>query len=199
MTNSSFPPSSTHQDQIGSLIDLFNTVLPPGHQAWYVSSPITTGRRRVGIEASRTQRSMTEEFVRQHVIEPNRRDAQEYVQRLRDAQSRYVIDPTALNDIPGWGQDDYRYFWGKVIELFASTVIFRDGWEFSSGCSYEFLVAVRSDLRVLDERLAPLELKDGMSLLAVVINNADPAQMNIKFLTDVLTALETHGMQNVAT
>lgn len=104
--------------------------------AVYVSSPLTTGAR--AFEWHR--RNGGQAFVKPDafdpdVVEPNREEAAAFTRSLRRKTNRVVIDPTAMADIPGWTQSDYRYFWGRVIEEYWGEIVFRDGWQFSSGCS----------------------------------------------------------------
>jgi hypothetical protein len=82
-----------------------------------------------------------------------------------------VIDPTALPDLDGWTQEDYYLLWGRVIERYASTVVFLDDWQYSNGCVYEFLVAQRCNARSVDERLNLLTLPDGLDLIQKAIAN----------------------------
>jgi hypothetical protein len=86
------------------------------------------------------------------------------LQRNSDS-ARVVIDPSALDDVPGWTQADYRAFWGEVIERYAAEVIFRDGWSSSRGCAYEFLVAARAGIPTLDAVRRPLSLLDALGMI----------------------------------
>lgn len=135
-------------------------------QAVYLSAPITTGRRfvewRLGSGAALSPSD--KEYARQHrlhVIDPNRAHVRPVVARCRQQFGPVVIDPTALEDVPGWGQPDYHRFWIRVIERFASTVVFAEGWEFSRGCTLEFVVAVGTGARLLSANLTPLRPDEG--------------------------------------
>jgi hypothetical protein len=135
-------------------------------EAVYVSVPITTGkrfldwRRGPGARLVPSDGSYRSEH-RRHVVDPNRAHVVPVVRLLRERLGRVVIDPTTLSDVPGWGQADYHAFWTQVIERYAGTVVFLDGWEFSSGCTHEFLAAVRAGARLLKEDLTPLGLDEG--------------------------------------
>jgi hypothetical protein len=138
----------------------------PDREAVYLSVPITTGkrfldwRRGPGAHLAPTDRRYRSEHRRQ-VVDPNREHVAPVVKLVRERLSRVVIDPTTLNDVPGWTQADYHAFWTQVIERYAGTVVFLDGWEFSSGCTHEFVAAVRAGARLLREDLAPLQLDEG--------------------------------------
>jgi hypothetical protein len=141
-----------------------------GRVAVYVSAPITTGRRfvdwRLGPGADLSPAD--EEYARQHrqqVVVPNCVHVKPLVARCRQRFGGVVIDPTALDDVTGWTQRDYHRFWALVIERFAATTVFVDGWEFSRGCTLEFVEALRTGSRMLREDLSPLRPEDGVRLI----------------------------------
>jgi hypothetical protein len=147
-----------------------------GRDGVYVSAPITTGRRfvdwRMGPGASLA--STDDGYGMQHrihVVLPNREHVRPLVRRVRGHFGGVVIDPTALEDVPGWVQDDYHSLWTEVVEQCAHTVVFTDGWQYSSGCTREFLAAVRSGATLLREDLTPLDPHDGARLIEDVVNS----------------------------
>src|SRR4051812_15439147 len=105
-----FPPVSDRVDEVELLLEGFASIVDNA-DAIYVSSPLTTGAR--AFEWHRRQPS-NGSFV-DDVIEPNREQAARYVRNLRKKTGSLVIDPTAVRELPGWEQSDYRYFWGRVI------------------------------------------------------------------------------------
>lgn len=183
-----FPPVPRSEAEIVGMLEVYRSVLPPKPPAWYVSTPLTTGRRLRDLPSSGTK---TAEdlgiLLNSYVVEPNRREAQAYVRRLRD-RVRYVIDPSALGDIDGWKQDDYRFYWGRVIENFVSRVVFRNGWEHSSGCCYEFLTAIRAGVETVDETLDPLPSARGYTMISEALRQG--AESNALFLQAVLDSLK---------
>jgi hypothetical protein len=141
-----------------------------GRAAVYVSAPITTGRRfvdwRLGPGAGLSRAD--EEYDRQHrqqVVVPNCVHVKPLVARCRQRFGGVVIDPTALDEVAGWNQRDYHRFWTQVIERFAAITVFVDGWEFSRGCTLEFVEAVRTGSRTLREDLSPLRPEEGAQLI----------------------------------
>ena len=138
----------------------------PDREAVYVSVPITTGkrfldwRRGPGARLAPSDGAYRSEHLR-HVVEPNREQVVPVVHLIRQRLGRIVIDPTTLGDVPGWTQADFHRFWTQVIQRYAGTVVFLDGWEFSSGCTHEFIAAVRAGARLLKEDLTPLGLDEG--------------------------------------
>src|SRR5262249_39909832 len=122
-----------------------------------------------------------------HVVAPNKAHAEAVTQRLRREIRGVVIDPTAANDFPHWSQDDYRALWARVIEEFAKEVVFVDDWQYSNGCCYEFLIAQQNLISTLDERLKPLTLSGGVSLIGSAI--AETTDQPISFRERVLVEL----------
>lgn len=143
-------------------------------QAFYVSAPITTGRRfiewRRGPGAA--LREGTNEYRYQHrivVIEPNLQAVAPIVRELRHRHDGVVIDPTALDNVPGWDQDDYHRFWEDVIEHYVKTVAFADGWEFSTGCVHELATALRVRAQLLDQELRTLTVTEAKARVCAAI------------------------------
>ena len=188
-----FPPAPDHPDDIARLLEVFICVADL-HSAIYLSAPITSGKRLLAQRRDRLRNSdladrPKSEFFKQ-VISENRHHAVATAKRLRDAFPSVVIDPTVLEDIPGWTQCDYRDFWGRVIERYARKVVLADDWQYSSGCSYEFLVASRNGIATLDERFQPLSRTAGLLLITEAINDIRAADSSTDFLEGVREQLE---------
>jgi hypothetical protein len=184
-----FPPVTTHPDQVEVLLSVIGSVAEP-RTAIYVSTPVTTGRRAIEWHsANGGVLDRNDDSFRIEVVERNRRDAADFVRRLREKAGRVVIDPAALPDVPGWEQADYRFFWGRVIERYAVLVLFRDGWQYSSGCAYEFLVAHRAGLDVRDERENELPRNRGRRMIEAAASDAPPERSADAFLQRVAREL----------
>jgi hypothetical protein len=192
---SSFPPQTTHEREIDALLNVLGSVIV-GRSAVYVSTPITSGRRFArwssnrDIEFDLSHPETYLEFKRE-VLEPNSEHARGIIKNLRNLFAKALIDPTALRDIEGWVQDDYRVLWARVIEQYAESVVFLDGWQYSSGCTYEFLVAHRMtpSPSILQERLQPLTLEEGIRLMKQAIVELQNSKLPTDFLQQVLNEL----------
>lgn len=192
---SSFPPKTTHERLIEALLNGLGCVIGD-RSAVYVSTPITSGRRFAhwsstrDIEFDLSHPETYLEFKRE-VLDPNSEHARVIIKDLRIRFNEALIDPTALRDIEGWVQDDYRVLWGKVIEQYADTAVFLDGWQYSNGCTYEFLVANRMTPRpsILNEDLQPLTLEEGIGLVKQAILELQNSKLPTDFLQQVLHAL----------
>ncbi|HKB67181.1 MAG TPA: hypothetical protein VKC61_15105 [Pyrinomonadaceae bacterium] len=177
-----------------------------GRSAVYVSAPITSGKRLArwvgsrNVEFDPSHPDNYADFQRE-VLEPNCEHAQNIIGDLRKRFPNVLIDPTALKDIDGWTQDDYRYLWAKVIEQYATTVVFIDGWQYSNGCSYEFLVSYQSASDhcplVLDENLTPLTLEKGLILIRVASNELKEAGLSTEFLDRIAEQLAALALEEI--
>lgn len=196
---SNFPPKTAHEREINWLLNVLGSVVL-GRSAVYVSTPITSGRRfadwssRLNIDADLAHPETYQEFLRE-VLEPNSAHARTVIKELRSQFNKPLIDPTALKDIEGWIQDDYRFLWARVIEQYAGTVVFLNGWQYSNGCAYEFLVANQVSPRrvILKETIDPLMLDEGISLVKAAIVEFRNSRSSVGFLehvSDELTRLQ---------
>lgn len=191
MTNN-FPPRSTHEREIEALLNVLNSVVDGA--AIYLSAPITSGRRFSAWYASRNGAAKLadpeahEEFVRE-VVERNRAHAHQLAQQLRHACQETVIDPTAMKDVSGWTQDDYRDFWGRVIEKYASRVVLLDGWQYSNGCSYEFLTACRKGIPTFRENMQSINASEGARMIEAAIDETRANALSTLFLERVVAEL----------
>jgi len=204
--NFNFPPETTHERELELLLNVLGSVISD-QTAVYVSAPITSGRRFANWSSARdleidlSQPETYQEFLRE-VLEPNSKHARKIIRRLRSSFTKALIDPTALKDIEGWTQDDYRVLWARVIEQYAGTVIFLDGWQYSNGCAYEFFIANRlgSDSRpsVLKETLEPLTLEEGIRLIKSAVSELQISSLPTDFLGQVLNELtKLHASEEV--
>jgi hypothetical protein len=186
-------PIPRDPSRIEDYADLLACVLD-GRQARYLSVPITTGWRFIKwySEHGRHLDPKSEQYRQEHraaVIVPNCEAAKRSLMDLRSLGGTVVIEPTAL-ERPDWDQDQYRYFWGKVIERFVTEVVFLDGWEYSSGCAYEFLHALRSGAHCLREDGKALERDSGLTLIKRAIGQMRTLFVATKFLETIAAELE---------
>jgi hypothetical protein len=150
--------------------------------AIYCSAPITSGRRHLqwlsknGLSYDNVDDLPSEHALshRDAVVRKNREHARAVVADLRERSTVPVIDPTAMGHIPGWSQANWLDFWQSVIAKFAIRVVFLDDWQFSAGCSAEFLFAHTRSIPAFDERGNALSLIDGARLIerAIAVNTS---------------------------
>ncbi|WP_133067018.1 hypothetical protein [Mycolicibacterium sphagni] len=122
----------------------------------YVSTPITTGRRYYDWLSASKLSTDNPRFATEHareVIAANQASAHTLVLRARRLLGKIVVDPTGLH-APEWSQSDFHAFWTRLIADYVGTVVFNDGWEFSTGCTHEYAAALRVGATVLDAHLS---------------------------------------------
>ncbi|HXX21705.1 MAG TPA: hypothetical protein VEO19_00990 [Terriglobia bacterium] len=189
-----YPPQTTRGAEIDAFIGLLRGVFP-GREALYVSAPITSGRRLINwISRNTNATDALDQYQHEHsreVVAPNRDAASGLVMRARATHSGPVVDPTVVSDIEGWTQGDYRTAWSRVIQEFVRTVVFADGWEFSNGCSYEFLIATKGGIQTLDELWQPITVEAGISLLRGAVSEISSRGLPAEFLRGILEDLES--------
>jgi hypothetical protein len=175
--------------------DAFQCVVG-GREATYLSVPITTGRRFIEWFALRGREldPGSEAYKREHeaaVIRPNCEAAKQLLASLRAAcqHGEVVIEPTALVR-PHWGQDEYRYFWGKVIERYVGAVVFLAGWEYSSGCAFEFLTATRAGAETRAANGRRIARPDALAWVRRALDEMQSFGVKAEFLATVAGELD---------
>jgi hypothetical protein len=188
-------PIILKNDEFASLdTELFETVIE-GRNATYISVPITTGKRFVDWWRQRGRRlaeASSELYDEEHyraVVQPNLDAARRRISRIRSETPGIVIEPTPFKK-PEWDQKKFRKFWAQVIQRFVSAVIFLEGWEYSSGCSYEYLIAYRSGVKTLDEKSHPLPLTRALAMIRHSIEETTKCSAPIDFLQNVFDELQ---------
>jgi hypothetical protein len=195
-SESGFPPESTRAAEIEAIVEFFSGILQP-KSAVYVSAPITSGRRFVDWLTNFRQQDVVateEQYRREHaerVIRANREGIRALVANVRKRYGAQVIDPTTVGELSSWTQNDYRAAWAKIIEAFAHTVLFADGWYFSNGCTYEYLVAARHSIQTVDENGAPIPLSQAISMIGNAIEELTALDAPGEFLRGILEELES--------
>lgn len=146
------------------------TVALGHHSAAYASVPITSGRRlhRFMKDLRRRKGSLdlaTLEDLRQHVIGPNEREASLFANRLRHSLERPVIDPSRFPPQQDWTQTHFNVLWGTVLRACCDLVVFADGWQYSAGCTFEFVVASNAGICARDAGGKVLAISKGIRLI----------------------------------
>jgi hypothetical protein len=166
-----------------------------GHEV-YLSAPITTGeayvvwRHSYGAQITRDN-PQYDSLHYQHVISTNLTRVAPLVTHLREMfPDRLVIDPTSLQDIPGWSQSDYHDFWCNLIEKYVAMVVFADGWQFSTGCVSEFATAIRTGKSVYTQSLTPLTQHQGLQMIASAVEEFDNLHVDSKPLRRAMRVAE---------
>lgn len=188
MSKTNFPPKTKNEDQVVSMLEVLCSVIPDKNSV-YISIPLTSGKRFIDWNSKVTVEENKQEKVLSNVIENNKRSAKTIVGNLRNKFSEILIDPLALPDIKGWDQDDYRDFWGRVVERYAKTVVCTNDWNYSSGCSYEFLVAKQNKIFTVDENINFISTEEGIEQINMAIEEMESCKLPTCFLENVVNEL----------
>lgn len=185
------PHKSAHE--VESVAYLLKSITG-GWNTIYVSVPITTGPRFLDwfCHTGTFFDSTSDEYRKKHlqdVVLPNCDDARKRITQLRRSnKNSIIIDPTYFSRY-GWTQEEYHYFWGKIIECCVNKVIFLDGWQYSAGCSYEFLTAVRNGIVTINESGSPLSRESGSDLVMKAIRELKQMALPTVYLERVIREL----------
>ena len=154
----------TFPEEVGIALSAVDCMLN-GDKAVYASSDLTTGRRFYRLlresearypEGLRTK--LGAEAYRRRLFEPNAEAANAFARSLRDLLGgrTLVITPAPLR-VPDWSQDEYLGFFEALIRTRIHAAYFNDGWEYSNGCTFEFVVAQEAGVPTFDARGVPLD------------------------------------------
>jgi len=169
----------------------------PG-RAIYISTPITTGRAFVDMHQENLASNRTGSTNRPNhvdsIVGSNIARATTTVETVRGVfPGRVIVDPTELVDIPTWTQKDYHVFWVKVLQQHADTVVFVDDWQYSTGCTIEYVAALERNLIALTQSLKRLEVEEAGILLRhaaaelrVVGLDTGPTEVALRRVQEVL-------------
>ncbi len=162
---------------------------------FYVSAPITSGKRFISWYKStgKNLKGKGDNIYRhehfQSVITKNIEEANNKICALKNSIDGIIIDPSKL-EFQEWEQDEYRYYWGKIIEQYVNTVIFLDSWEYSNGCTFEFLKASNCGLKILNEDLKTLTVVDGLELLNKSIHALKKNGLPTAYIEKIINELQ---------
>jgi hypothetical protein len=172
------------------LLALSSTTEP--RAATYVAGPITNGPLFLEWYAQRGRHLSvgTPEYRdarREAVVHPNVERGLAVARNLRQEGVATVIEPFSL-DVPEWSQDDYRWFWGQVIEHLVARIHLLEGWSMSNGSAFECLTGLRAGLEVVHEG-HPLTPERAQALVGEALPGLDSAGADTGFLERVQAEL----------
>ena len=143
-------------------------------EAVYASSEFTTGKRFY--ELCRAFKVFSKDDLKEALGEQryraewaelllaNKEEGLAFARKIRGWGIPLVISPNPLV-VPGWTQEEYLDLWVKVITEKCHAVYFNDGWEFSNGCTYEYLKTTRHHLPAYDSNGKELPVHEARRLI----------------------------------
>jgi hypothetical protein len=160
-------PAEDTQKIILSMADCFVA----GRKAIYCSSELTTGIRlyTAVLDNGLTDRHQLKDklgadWLRDHVFAVNEKAANEFASHIEERRKHTTISPACLF-VPEWGQHDYLSFWETLIKTRVSEVWFNENWQYSNGCTFEYMAARAAGIPTLDKSGSPLEPSQALILI----------------------------------
>jgi hypothetical protein len=143
--------------QFATLFSAMECVLN-GENAIYCSSELTSGLRalnemrkqRVKTSAELKDKLGSEWFPK--IFGPNIELANKFAESVRRAEDgkMLVITPAPLK-VEDWGQPEYNGFWTELLHSKRiESVRFNEDWQYSNGCTTEFVEAQAAEVHTLD-------------------------------------------------
>jgi hypothetical protein len=191
LTNAPAP----YQDEVKILLSVVDGFVLENREVAYASSELTSGRRFY--ELCREYNVRTKEQLKEalgsdgykmRLLDPNEKEAIEFARDVRRVTDRLALTPNTLF-VPGWGQPEYLGFWETVIRTKCKTIFFNNGWEYSNGCTFEYLVGHEEKLPMFDRAGDSISVDRAKGLILVAINELESDRFAVPELRKVLDKL----------
>jgi hypothetical protein len=143
-----------------------------GRKGVYASSPLTTGHRarslmrEHGVADTSTLRNRLGEAGYHDLLwNPNVAEALAFAERIRTELGYELVITPAPFVAPDWSQQEYLAFWERVIRSRVELVFFNEGWQYSSGCTFEYAVALDAGIPAFDAAGRPMVASEARRLV----------------------------------
>ena len=172
-----------------------------GERAVYASTELTTGRRAQAVlrelgaqRSSELRERMTPAEYTSRIWNPNVEGAMAFARRLHHTLggNQLVITPAPFM-APGWNQQEYLAFWETLIRTRIKAVYFNDGWEFSNGCAFEYLVAIDAALPTFTDDCQPLPIAHSIARIESAIDSLTADRIDPGGLAQTLGRLKAQA------
>jgi hypothetical protein len=181
-------PETRFEDQIEGMLNAMTAIQVSN--ITYVACPITGGYRHLEWRRS-SEKTRDEASHRSHVISPNVSQAGVFCGEVSSVTGKTCINPAVLFR-PSWNQDDYRNFWSRVIEKFATDMYLSEGWEVSVGCLFECLLAIQLNIPIYNCEMRRLGYQQAIELAidgAKALNSIGDGSAFLSVLVDQFNKL----------
>jgi hypothetical protein len=166
----------SNNPQFATLFTAMECVLN-GENAIYCSSELTSGlrafnemrKRRVKTSAELKDKLGSEWFPK--IFGPNIELANKFAESVRRAEDgkMLVITPAPLK-VEDWGQPEYNGFWTELLHSKRiESVRFNEDWQYSNGCTTEFVEAHAAEVHTLDVNRQIITRDVAIELIAAAI------------------------------
>lgn len=189
----------TWQEEAHMLLSLLDCLVLD-REAVYASSEFTTGRRFYELCRQynvRTKEELKKQLGKEYetrLLLPNKNEGIRFARRLREFGHNVVLTPNPFHADPklkgqNWSQDEYLEFWNMVIRKKCHAVYFNEAWEFSNGCTFEYLVGARAGLPLFDHSNKPLEFAAAKKMIGAAIESLEKEGLSVPKLRQVYAVL----------
>ena len=189
----------TYVDESSAALSALDCLLL-GRKGVYASSELTSGRRAQALQrqygladASALRETLSPEQYDSLLWTPNVSAAVAFALDVRErlGDGEFVISPAPFT-APGWSQQAYLAFWETVIRTRANAAYFNEGWEYSNGCVYEFLVATVAGLPTFARDGQSVSAELGITRISRAVRDLDGEAMDTRFIRSSLDSLTRH-------
>ena len=143
-------------------VDSLDALTEQDTQVTYLSTPVTGGPEKYDFLLEKgvsSRNELSEEQLSEYaseVVSENIEEAGDVAADLRSEGREFVLNPAGLGNMSDWTQGDYMHLWTETIDQHIDSMVVRDGWEYSMGCSMEVKQAFDADIPVSDQNGAPI-------------------------------------------
>jgi hypothetical protein len=182
----------TYAQEVEIALSAFDSILN-GERAIYHSSELTTGKRLNALlrthgvrERRELKAKLGEEAFRRQVWDPNVAEANAFARELHHRLGGEIVLTPAPFVSPDWTQPEFLAFWETVIRTRCKAVYFSEDWEYSSGCVFEFAVALDAGLPTFCAGGQELSREEGSSRIAAAISELEAEGLDVTPLKEAL-------------
>lgn len=188
-------PARPYEDEVKVLLSALDGFVLENREVAYASSELTSGRRFY--ELCREYKVRTKEMLKEalgsdgyktKLLEPNEKEAIVFAREVRNLSRHLALTPNTLF-VPGWGQPEYLGFWETVIRTKCKTIFFNNGWEYSNGCTFEYLVGHEEGIGLFDRSGRSIPVDQARVSILLAINELESDGFVVPELRNVLQKL----------
>jgi len=185
----------SYDEEVKILLSLADGFVLEHRGLTYASSEFTSGRRFFELcrqynvrTAEKLKEALGSDGYAAKLLAPNVAEGIEFARAIRKLNHHLVLTPNTLK-VPGWDQREYLTFWETVIRTRCKAIFFNDGWEFSDGCTFEYLVGHEEKLPLLDRAGDAIPVGRAKQLIVTAIEGLEADGFAVPKLRSVVEKL----------
>ncbi len=185
--------SRTWPEEVTVLLSMIDCLVLD-QEAVYASSEFTTGKRfyelcrRYNVRTGAELKKQLGEEYRTQLLTPNKEQGIHFARKLRSFGHAIVLTPNPFV-APGWSQTEYLGFWEQVIQRKCHAVFLNEGWQFSNGCTFEYLVGLKAGRPLFDHNNKLLDPARAKTMIASAIEGLEKEGFHTPGLREVYQKL----------